>query len=97
VAPGESLISRPKRPVAVTVARGGFRVVGQTPLPADDAAADPWTPLEPLGAPAAGRAAPIPAILGQATAQWELKLGGVEGEFALAATRAAIPTRPAAD
>jgi putative ABC transport system permease protein len=66
------------------VARGGFTFVGHAPLPADDVAANPWTLLEPPGDPAAGAAAPIPAILDQATAQWGLKLGGVGSEFTLA-------------
>jgi putative ABC transport system permease protein len=66
------------------VTRGGFRFVAHAPLPAT-AAANPWTLLE--SAPdtaAAADAAPIPAILDQATAQWGLKLGGVGSEFTLA-------------
>jgi putative ABC transport system permease protein len=66
------------------VARGGFTFVGHAPLPAADAAANPWTLLEPPGDPAARPGAPIPAILDQATAQWGLRLGGVGSEFTLA-------------
>jgi hypothetical protein len=65
------------------VARGGFTFVAHAPLAADDAAANPWTLLERPGDPVADAAAPIPAILDQATAQWGLKLGGVGSEFTL--------------
>ena len=64
------------------VARGGFTFVAHAPLPAT-VSANPWTLLDPPGDTAADNAAPIPAILDQATAQWGLKLGGVGSEFTL--------------
>ena len=58
--------------------RGGFRFVDHA---ATDAAgqANPWTLLDRAG----DRDAPIPAILDQATAQWALKLGGMNARFDL--------------
>ena len=59
------------------LARGGFRFVDHAA--GGGPAADRWTLLD------RGRdgAAPIPAVLDQATAQWALRLGGVGSRFRL--------------
>jgi putative ABC transport system permease protein len=60
------------------IERGGFRFVAHAPLP--KGVSNPWSLLRPRDA---SPAAPLPAILDQATAQWGLKLGGVGARFTL--------------
>jgi hypothetical protein len=60
---------------AAFIDRGGFRFVAHQRLDATGID-NPWRLLD-----RAGDAAPVPAVLDQATAQWGLKLGGVGDRF----------------